>query len=61
MIKRIGAALFVLGLVFAAYTQNIEGVNARLDGMGGSGLPDDIGWTIGNPRAISSFPDFLQR
>ncbi len=60
MIKRIVAALVVLGLVTAAYTQNIEGVNARLDGMGGSGLPDDIGWSIGNPRAISSFPDVIQ-
>lgn len=60
MIKRLFVSLCIIASISTTDAQNIEGVNARLDGMGGSGLPDDIGWTIGNPRAIVSFPDIVQ-
>ena len=42
------------------FPQNIEGVNARLDAMGGSAAADDIGWTIGHPASIYKFPNTFQ-
>jgi hypothetical protein len=40
--------------------QNIEGVNARIDAMGGSGPSTDIGWTIQHPASIYEFPNQVQ-
>ncbi len=60
MVQRIGAFLVILFVTYSSIAQNIEGVNARLDAIAGSGICDDIGWTIGNPRSISSFPDQIQ-
>ncbi len=62
MIKRFIAAagIVVCALSFTAVAQNIEGVNARLDGMGGIGTPADIGWTIGKPSYLYRWADRVQ-
>lgn len=52
--------ILTVSLIVNVNAQNIEGVNARLDGMAGSGVADDIGWTVGNPRSISGFKDLIQ-
>ncbi len=60
MFKKLFVIIAAAGLSFSALGQNIEGVNARLDAMGGSGVGDDIGWTVGNPRLIVDYPDLIQ-
>lgn len=50
----------LLAFSFSSYAQNIEGVNARLDGMAGSGATDDIGWTISSPADIYKYPNQAQ-
>ncbi len=61
MLKKI---LFISLTVCVLFTmnqaQNIEGVNARLDGMAGAGIPDDIGWVCVNPRNFIKYPDYIQ-
>ena len=52
MVKKIGTIIAVLSFFFSAVAQNIEGVNARIDAMGGCGVIDDIGWTINHPASI---------
>ncbi len=60
MLKRIVLLIVAAALSFSTVAQNIEGVNARLDGMAGSGVADDIGWTVGNPRSLVDWPDLIQ-
>ena len=60
MLKKFLAVIAVLSLSFSAVAQNIEGVNARLDGMAGSGPSDDIGWTIKHPASIFNYPNHYQ-
>ena len=60
MLKKILAVIAVLSLSFSAVAQNTEGVNARLDGMAGSGPSDDIGWTIKHPASIFNYPNQYQ-
>lgn len=60
MHKKIFAAAAVVGIVCSAVAQNIEGVNARIDAMGGFGIPADMGWTIDKPCALYLFPDRIQ-
>jgi len=52
--------MIVCSLSLALFSQNIEGVNARIDATGGIFSPDDIGWAIGSPSAIANFPNLLQ-
>ncbi len=60
MFNKCAFFITVTGLIFSTVAQNIEGVNARLDAMGGSGVADDIGWTVDNPRSIVDWPDRIQ-
>ncbi len=61
MVKRLVTALLLItGLLFNAISQNVEGINARIDGMGGSGLTSDLGWAVGHPTGIANFPDQMQ-
>ena len=60
MLKKFLAVIAVLSLSFSAVAQNIEGVNARLDGMAGSGASDDIGWTIRHPASLFNYPNHYQ-
>ena len=60
MLKRFLAAIIVLSFSFSAIAQNIEGVNARLDAMAGSGASDDIGWTIHHPASLFNYPNHFQ-
>lgn len=54
--------LFILCVFFFsnAFSQNIEGVNARLDAMAGSAAADDLGWTMRHPASIFKFPNHFQ-
>ena len=60
MFKKVLAALAVLGVFYSAMGQNVEGVNARLDAMGGCGVIGDIGWTIGKPSSLYGYADQVQ-
>lgn len=60
MVKRLGVIVTVLSFSFSAVAQNIEGVNARIDAMGGSGPIDDIGWTISHPASLYAFENQFQ-
>lgn len=60
MFKKILFTLGILSISFPSFAQNIEGINARIDAMGGSGVIGDIGWTYGQPCAIYAFPDQIQ-
>ncbi len=60
MIKKVFVLIAVLSITSSVYAQNVEGVNARIDAMGGAGVPSDIGWTIGKPSALYAFPDQVQ-
>ncbi|MBN1128754.1 MAG: hypothetical protein JXA71_07195 [Chitinispirillaceae bacterium] len=53
-------ATLVVAVGFQVYGQNIEGVNARIDAMGGSGPTTDIGWTIQHPAGIYQFANQVQ-
>lgn len=53
--------VLVTGVILAhVHAQNLEGVNARLDGMAGAGVPDDIGWCSMQPRNFIKYPDYIQ-
>lgn len=60
MFKKVLAAIAVLGVFYSAIGQNVEGVNARLDAMGGCGVVGDIGWTIGKPSSLYGYADQVQ-
>lgn len=60
MFKKLLAIITIAGISFPIVAQNIEGLNARIDAMGGSGVGDDIGWTVGQPRALCGYPDQIQ-
>jgi hypothetical protein len=60
MVKKIVAGIAVLSFSFSAVAQNIEGVNARIDAIGGSGAVDDIGWTITQPASLFKFANQFQ-
>ena len=47
-------------ILTSVYAQNIEGVNARLDGWAGCGIPDDIGWACMQPRKFIQYADNFQ-
>jgi hypothetical protein len=58
--KIIFIALMVCTLFTISHAQNLEGVNARIDAMGGEGISDDIGWTYLQPRNYIKFPNQIQ-
>lgn len=60
MFKKLLAIIAIAGISFPLFAQNIEGLNARIDAMGGSGVGDDIGWTVGQPRYMCAYPDQIQ-
>jgi len=60
MLKKLLTIVGVSALCFSAAAQNIEGVNARLDAIAGSGPSDDIGWTIKHPASIYAYPNTWQ-
>jgi hypothetical protein len=60
MFKKLFVSVIAMGVYFSAVAQNIEGVNARLDGMGGIGTISDIGWTIDKPSALYGYGDHVQ-
>lgn len=60
MFKKLLAIIAIAGITFPLFAQNIEGLNARIDAMGGSGVGDDIGWTVGQPRSLCAYPDQIQ-
>lgn len=60
MLKKLLAIIAIAGISFPLVAQNIEGLNARIDAMGGSGVGDDIGWTVGQPRYMCAYPDQIQ-
>ncbi len=60
MLKQIFIILVVLSLSFSSFAQNIEGINARLDAMGGSAPSLDIGWTIKHPANICDWGNQVQ-
>ena len=60
MFKKILLCIAVLSVSFSVVAQNIEGVNARLDAMAGSGPITDIGWTIDKPDGLYNFPNQVQ-
>lgn len=61
MLKKIlSIALMVCASFTMSHAQNIEGVNARLDGWAGCGIPDDIGWICSTPRNFIKYPDYVQ-
>ncbi len=60
MIKKIFIVIAVLSITSSVYAQNIEGVNARLDAMGGVGTPADIGWVNDKPSYIYRWADRIQ-
>lgn len=60
MVKKLFAILLLTGFCFAVFSQNVEGINARIDGMGGSGMTADLGWSVGHPCQIGKFPNQFQ-
>lgn len=58
--KVLFVGLVVCTLFSVAHAQNLEGVNARLDALGGEGISDDIGWTYMQPRNYIKFPNYVQ-
>ncbi len=60
MFKKLFLLFTALCMSFSVYAQNVEGVNARIDAMGGCGVIGDIGWTIGKPCKIYAYPNQVQ-
>lgn len=60
MLKKLLIAVVVMGAWYSTVAQNVEGVNARIDGMGGSGTIGDIGWSIDKPSALFGYLDKVQ-
>ena len=60
MFKKMVAAIAVLGAFYSVVAQNVEGVNARIDAMGGCGVIGDIGWTVNKPCKIYGYADQVQ-
>ncbi len=61
MSKKINFISLMICIFFTMnHAQNIEGVNARIDGMAGAGIPDDIGWCFFQPRNFIKYPDYIQ-
>ncbi len=60
MLKKLIISVLIIGAYFLTVGQNIDGVNARLDGMAGIGVISDIGWTVDKPSALYAFPDQVQ-
>ena len=52
--------LLISFFISNVFSQNIEGVNARLDAMASSAAADDIGWAIMHPASIFKFPNHFQ-
>jgi hypothetical protein len=59
MLKKLFAAILLAGFSFTVFSQNVEGINARIDAMAGCGMISDIGWAIGEPVQIVNYPDIL--
>ncbi len=60
MFKKLFIAILLAGFSFTTFSQNVEGVNARIDAMAGSGLTSDLGWAMETPCQIANFPDQFQ-
>ena len=61
MLKRLVIATVALGCFsFSSVAQDVEGVNARLDAMGGAGVPSDFGFVIGRPLKCVAWADRIQ-
>jgi hypothetical protein len=60
MVKKLFLLFTILCMSFSLYAQNVEGVNARIDAMGGCGVIGDIGWTVGKPCKINAYPNNVQ-
>lgn len=59
MKKIVLLVLFIFYLPFVVLSQNLEGINARVDAMGGVFSMDDPGWAIGSPSLMANVPDIL--
>jgi hypothetical protein len=42
------------------FSQNLEGINARIDAMGGIYQHNDLGWTVGRPSLMAAFSDQME-
>ncbi len=61
MLKKLFIAAVVLGCFsISSVAQDIEGVNARLDAMGGAGVPSDFGFVINRPLKCVAWADRVQ-
>lgn len=60
MLKKLFSVTVVWGILFSVYGQNVEGVNARLDAIGGVGAPADFGWIVDKPSYLYRWPDRIQ-
>jgi len=61
MLKKLVVAAVVLGCFsLSSVAQDVEGVNARLDAMGGSGVPSDFGFVIDRPLKCVAWADRVQ-
>jgi len=61
MLKKLFVAALILGCFsFSSVAQDIEGVNARLDAMGGAGVPSDFGFVIDRPLKCVDWADRIQ-
>lgn len=61
MLKKLFVAAVAIGCIsFSSVAQDVEGVNARLDAMGGAGVPSDYGFVIGRPLKCVAWADRVQ-
>lgn len=61
MLKRLVIATVALGCFsFSSVAQDVEGVNARLDALGGAGVPSDFGFVIDRPLKCVDWADRVQ-
>lgn len=61
MLKKLFITAVVLGcFTFSSVAQDVEGVNARLDAMGGAGVPSDFGFVINRPLKCVAWADRIQ-
>jgi hypothetical protein len=61
MFKKLFIASVFLGCFsLSSVAQDVEGVNARLDAMGGAGVPSDYGFVINRPLKCVAWADRVQ-
>lgn len=60
ILRKIALLSLVISIPYCVHSQNLEGINARADGMGSVYLRDDLGWTVGKPSMVADFPDQIQ-